>query len=195
MDSANVEEIQNDPNIRVPARVRERWQRTWNGHVRKPLFPCQFDERINPWNCRTRTYAIGRWRAGMPALTASSSSASNQPGSIAVLSVPPARPSFQIARFYASAAAAQDAGLRPCLRCRPETAPEMASWRGTSNTVSRGLALPAPRTRRRNVPRHTAPPPWPAPGWTRTRPRSGPGPPCGVRVHRADHARARDRDT
>src|ERR1700723_1761523 len=27
------------------------------------------------------------------------------------------------------------------LFCRPETAPEMASWRGTSNTVSRALAL------------------------------------------------------
>ena len=54
----------------------------------------------------------------------------------------PARtPKFSNCTFYASAAAAQDAGLRPCLRCRPETAPEMASWRGTSNTVSRGLAL------------------------------------------------------
>ena len=44
-------------------------------------------------------------------------------------------------RFFPSAAAAQDAGFRPCLRCRPETAPEHGSWRGTSNTVSRGLAL------------------------------------------------------
>ncbi|HTJ45390.1 MAG TPA: AlkA N-terminal domain-containing protein [Kofleriaceae bacterium] len=44
-------------------------------------------------------------------------------------------------RFYASAAAAQEAGFRPCLRCRPETAPELGSWRGTSNTVSRALAL------------------------------------------------------
>jgi AraC family transcriptional regulator of adaptative response / DNA-3-methyladenine glycosylase II len=43
--------------------------------------------------------------------------------------------------FFGSAAAAQDAGFRPCLRCRPETAPDMASWRGTSNTVSRALAL------------------------------------------------------
>jgi AraC family transcriptional regulator, regulatory protein of adaptative response / DNA-3-methyladenine glycosylase II len=48
---------------------------------------------------------------------------------------------FDNCRFYASAAAAQDAGFRPCLRCRPETAPELASWRGTSNTVSRALAL------------------------------------------------------
>jgi AraC family transcriptional regulator of adaptative response / DNA-3-methyladenine glycosylase II len=54
----------------------------------------------------------------------------------------PARtPYFQNCRFFGSAAAAQEAGFRPCLRCRPETAPDMASWRGTSNTVSRALAL------------------------------------------------------
>src|SRR6202162_1877563 len=54
----------------------------------------------------------------------------------------PARtPKFENCRFFPSAAAAQRAGLRPCLRCRPETAPDLASWRGTSNTVSRGLAL------------------------------------------------------
>jgi AraC family transcriptional regulator, regulatory protein of adaptative response / DNA-3-methyladenine glycosylase II len=44
-------------------------------------------------------------------------------------------------RFFGSAAAAQEAGFRPCLRCRPETAPDLASWRGTSSTVSRALAL------------------------------------------------------
>src|ERR1700743_1322015 len=44
-------------------------------------------------------------------------------------------------RVFGSAAAAQEAGFRPCLRCRPETAPDLASWRGTSNTVSRALAL------------------------------------------------------
>jgi AraC family transcriptional regulator, regulatory protein of adaptative response / DNA-3-methyladenine glycosylase II len=48
---------------------------------------------------------------------------------------------FENCRFFGSAAAAQEAGFRPCLLCRPETAPEMASWRGTSNTVSRALAL------------------------------------------------------
>lgn len=48
---------------------------------------------------------------------------------------------FSNCTFYGSAAAAQDAGYRPCLRCRPETAPDLASWRGTSNTVSRALAL------------------------------------------------------
>ena len=54
----------------------------------------------------------------------------------------PARtPLFRHCRFFGSAAAAQEAGFRPCLRCRPETAPDLASWRGTSNTVSRALAL------------------------------------------------------
>src|SRR5690349_1705052 len=48
---------------------------------------------------------------------------------------------FANCRFFGSAAAAQEAGFRPCLRCRPETAPDLASWRGTSNTVSRALAL------------------------------------------------------
>jgi AraC family transcriptional regulator, regulatory protein of adaptative response / DNA-3-methyladenine glycosylase II len=54
----------------------------------------------------------------------------------------PARtPKLEHCRFFSSAAAAQDARFRPCLRCRPETAPDCASWRGTSNTVSRALAL------------------------------------------------------
>ena len=44
-------------------------------------------------------------------------------------------------RFFASAAAAQSAGFRPCLRCRPEISPDAAAWRGTSNTVSRALTL------------------------------------------------------
>jgi AraC family transcriptional regulator, regulatory protein of adaptative response / DNA-3-methyladenine glycosylase II len=48
---------------------------------------------------------------------------------------------FANCRFFGSAAGAQEAGFRPCLRCRPETAPDLASWRGTSNTVSRALAL------------------------------------------------------
>src|SRR5260370_29491033 len=54
----------------------------------------------------------------------------------------PARtPKRENVLFYATAAAAQAAGFRPCLRCRPETSPELAFWRGTSNTVSRALAL------------------------------------------------------
>jgi AraC family transcriptional regulator, regulatory protein of adaptative response / DNA-3-methyladenine glycosylase II len=43
--------------------------------------------------------------------------------------------------FFPTAAAAHEAGFRPCLRCRPETAPDLGAWRGASNTVSRALAL------------------------------------------------------
>ena len=54
----------------------------------------------------------------------------------------PARtPKAENMTFYPSAAAAQEAGYRPCLRCRPEASPDMGAWRGTSNTVSRALAL------------------------------------------------------
>jgi AraC family transcriptional regulator, regulatory protein of adaptative response / DNA-3-methyladenine glycosylase II len=43
--------------------------------------------------------------------------------------------------FYPTAAAAQEAGFRPCLRCRPETSPDLGAWRGASNTVSQALVL------------------------------------------------------
>ena len=54
----------------------------------------------------------------------------------------PARtPKRENCRFFPTSAAAQEAGFRACLRCRPEISPELACWRGTSNTVSRALAL------------------------------------------------------
>jgi AraC family transcriptional regulator of adaptative response / DNA-3-methyladenine glycosylase II len=54
----------------------------------------------------------------------------------------PARiPNSKHVTFYLTAAAAQEAGFRPCLRCRPETAPDLGAWRGTSNSVSRALRL------------------------------------------------------
>ena len=43
--------------------------------------------------------------------------------------------------FYGSAAAAERAGFRPCLRCRPETAPGSPAWSGTATTVARALRL------------------------------------------------------
>ncbi len=43
--------------------------------------------------------------------------------------------------YFASAAAAAEAGLRPCLRCRPEAAPGSPAWNGTSATVSRAMLL------------------------------------------------------
>ncbi len=54
----------------------------------------------------------------------------------------PARtPRRENVTFFATATAAQAAGFRPCLRCRPESSPDLAAWRGSSNTVSRALAL------------------------------------------------------
>jgi AraC family transcriptional regulator, regulatory protein of adaptative response / DNA-3-methyladenine glycosylase II len=44
-------------------------------------------------------------------------------------------------RWYASAAAAETAGLRPCRRCRPDTSPGTPAWLGTSAVVSRALKL------------------------------------------------------
>jgi len=44
-------------------------------------------------------------------------------------------------RYFPSAAAAAEAGFRPCLRCRPESSPGTPAWLGTSNTVSRALRL------------------------------------------------------
>ena len=43
--------------------------------------------------------------------------------------------------FVPSAAAAERAGFRPCLRCRPESAPGTPAWSGTAATVSRALRL------------------------------------------------------
>jgi AraC family transcriptional regulator of adaptative response / DNA-3-methyladenine glycosylase II len=44
-------------------------------------------------------------------------------------------------RYFQTAAAAGDAGFRPCLRCRPEAAPGTPAWLGTSAVVKRALAL------------------------------------------------------
>ena len=54
----------------------------------------------------------------------------------------PARlPSEANVRYFASAASAQDAGFRPCLRCRPEAAPALPEWTLSSATVLRALRL------------------------------------------------------
>lgn len=54
----------------------------------------------------------------------------------------PARtPKLQNVNFYPCAAAAEEAGFRPCLRCRPEASPGTPAWLGTSATVSRAVRL------------------------------------------------------
>jgi AraC family transcriptional regulator, regulatory protein of adaptative response / methylated-DNA-[protein]-cysteine methyltransferase len=43
--------------------------------------------------------------------------------------------------FFPTAAAAERAGFRPCLRCRPETAPGTPAWHGAAATITRALRL------------------------------------------------------
>jgi AraC family transcriptional regulator of adaptative response / DNA-3-methyladenine glycosylase II len=43
--------------------------------------------------------------------------------------------------FFPSAAAAEKAGFRPCLKCRPESAPFCPAWNGTRTTVERACKL------------------------------------------------------
>jgi AraC family transcriptional regulator of adaptative response / DNA-3-methyladenine glycosylase II len=54
---------------------------------------------------------------------------------------PAPSPKPQNIKYYASAAAAAEAGFRPCLRCRPEASPGTPAWLGASSTVSRALKL------------------------------------------------------
>jgi len=54
----------------------------------------------------------------------------------------PARlPARRNARFYATPAAAEAAGFRACLRCRPDRAPGAPTAAGTAATVARALRL------------------------------------------------------
>ena len=54
----------------------------------------------------------------------------------------PARaPKDEHVRYFPTAAAAEAAGFRPCLRCRPEASPGTPAWLGTSGLVSRALRL------------------------------------------------------
>lgn len=56
-----------------------------------------------------------------------------------VCPVRPAKP--RNVTFYPSAAAAELGGFRPCLRCRPETAPFSPAWNGSQTTVERAVRL------------------------------------------------------
>ena len=52
----------------------------------------------------------------------------------------PARlPRRRNTRFFACPAAAEEAGFRPCRRCRPDSSPGSPAWAGSSATVSRGV--------------------------------------------------------
>jgi AraC family transcriptional regulator of adaptative response / DNA-3-methyladenine glycosylase II len=54
---------------------------------------------------------------------------------------PAPSPKRENVTFYPTAAAAADAGLRPCKRCRPELAPGTPEWAGGSALVARALRL------------------------------------------------------
>ncbi|GHA45718.1 DNA-3-methyladenine glycosylase 2 family protein [Photobacterium aphoticum] len=43
--------------------------------------------------------------------------------------------------YFATAYAAAQAGYRPCLRCRPDSAPHSPAWQGTQTTLHRALRL------------------------------------------------------
>src|ERR1700744_3377511 len=53
----------------------------------------------------------------------------------------PARPKRENVVFYPTAVAAEKAGYRPCLRCRPESAPLSPAWFGKSALVQRALRV------------------------------------------------------
>lgn len=54
---------------------------------------------------------------------------------------PAPAPKEQNVQYYPSAVSALAAGFRPCLRCRPDSAPGSPAWRGTDATVKRALSL------------------------------------------------------
>jgi len=54
---------------------------------------------------------------------------------------PARQPLRRNVRYFACAAAAEEAGFRPCRRCRPEAAPGTPAWVGTPATVARALRL------------------------------------------------------
>jgi AraC family transcriptional regulator of adaptative response / DNA-3-methyladenine glycosylase II len=112
-----------------------------HGNVRKPravfilLWQGRFMDTFDAETCYRILKARDAWFDGRLFVGVTSTGIYCRP-------ICPARtPKQENCTFHASAAAAQEAGFRPCLRCRPETAPHLGSWRGTSNTVSRGLAL------------------------------------------------------
>ena len=56
-------------------------------------------------------------------------------------SCPARTPKRENVRFYASAAAAQQAGFRACLRCRPDATPGSPEWNMRADVVARAMRL------------------------------------------------------
>ncbi|MGE3758409.1 MAG: DNA-3-methyladenine glycosylase 2 family protein [Pseudobdellovibrionaceae bacterium] len=53
----------------------------------------------------------------------------------------PARPKKENVNFYRSQTEAENAGFRPCLRCRPDISPGAQMWDGTAAVVGRALKM------------------------------------------------------
>jgi AraC family transcriptional regulator of adaptative response / DNA-3-methyladenine glycosylase II len=53
----------------------------------------------------------------------------------------PAKPKKENVEFFPNHLAAERAGYRPCLRCRPESAPQSAVWIGKSAIVRRAIKM------------------------------------------------------
>jgi AraC family transcriptional regulator, regulatory protein of adaptative response / DNA-3-methyladenine glycosylase II len=56
-------------------------------------------------------------------------------------SCPAVTPKRENVRFFATAAAAQQAGFRACLRCRPDAAPGSPEWLGRADVAARAVRL------------------------------------------------------
>lgn len=56
-------------------------------------------------------------------------------------SCPAKTPKRENVRFYTTAAAAQQAGFRACLRCRPDAAPGSPEWLGRADVAARAVKL------------------------------------------------------
>ena len=56
-------------------------------------------------------------------------------------SCPAKTPKRENVRFYPTAAAAQQAGFRACLRCRPDAAPGSPEWLGRADVAARAVKL------------------------------------------------------
>jgi len=54
---------------------------------------------------------------------------------------PATLPQERHVRYFESAVAASSAGFRPCLRCRPDSAPDSPAWLGTQTTLTRAIRL------------------------------------------------------
>lgn len=54
---------------------------------------------------------------------------------------PASAPKEENVEYYQTAISAAKAGFRPCLRCRPDSAPTSSAWHGTDTTVKRAFCL------------------------------------------------------